>query len=30
MIVLPKVIDTFAINEKDLRIEFMRASGPGG
>jgi protein subunit release factor B len=30
MIVLPKVTDTFGIIEKDLRYEFMKASGPGG
>lgn len=30
VIVLPKVTDTFSINEKDLRIDYMRASGPGG
>lgn len=30
MIVLPKVLDTFSINERDLKYEYMRASGPGG
>ncbi|CAK61136.1 unnamed protein product (macronuclear) [Paramecium tetraurelia] len=30
MIVLPKVTDSFHLSDKDLRYEYMRASGPGG
>lgn len=30
VVVMPKVVDQFSVNERDLRIEFMRASGPGG
>lgn len=30
MVVMPSVPFDFSVNEKDIRYEYMRASGPGG